>query len=541
MAMAAQPATGLSNYLKLAEASLKAGELLRAQQIAREASERGFEHPNLLVLAAYEYINAKTYERAFALAARACELAPRNADALNVLGYCLSLLNRDAEAVATLDKALRFAPASVQAHFNKGLALERMGEIARARRQYARVADLEPRHAAALGRSAYLAALQGNMPEATLLAHRALAVDRTNIFGTLGLSLAEIDAGEPRKAIARLQPIASDAGVDSVMRSVAYGIMADAEDELGRKAEAFSLYQACGQMLGKVYRPDERETALPRVQRLTRYFQATSEQGWRCSVPAPSAVRTHAFVLGFPRSGTTLLEQVLAAHPEIEAMDERDCLIQSYPFLASDETLDRFAAMGPDDLAPLRKSYWEEARKAGMELSRPVFVDKMPLNSVPLCLIARLFPDSKIIFALRDPRDVVFSCFRRRFGMTQQMFELLTLESAATYYDAVMTLSDIYRERLMLSIMDFRYESLVDDFDGVSRNLCTFLDVTYRSEMQDFAAAAQSRDIDTPSAAQVVKGLYSRGIGQWRDYRAQMEPVLPVLSRWVDRFGYDDN
>ncbi|HEY1637628.1 MAG TPA: sulfotransferase [Rhizomicrobium sp.] len=541
MTMAVQPATGLSNYLKLAEASLRAGEILRAQKIAREASERGFEHPNLLVLAAYEYINAKDYDRALTLAGRACELAPRSADALSVLGYCLTLVNRHAEAVTTLDKALRLTPAFAQAHFHKGLALERMGEVARARRQYVRAADLDPRHASALGRSAYLAALQGDMREASQLGNRALAVDRANVYGALGVSLVEIDAGEPRKAIARLQPIATDAGVDATVRSVAFGVMADAEDELGRKAEAFSLYQACGEVLRKAYPPDQRETALPRVQRLTRYFQTTSQQGWRQSAPAPSPVRTHAFLLGFPRSGTTLLEQVLAAHPDIEAMEERDCLIQSYPFLASDETLNRFAAMGPDDLAPLRQSYWDEARKAGMELSRPVFVDKMPLNSVPLCLIARLFPDSKIVFALRDPRDVVFSCFRRRFGMTQQMFELLTLESAATYYNAVMTLCDIYRGRLALSIMDVRYESLVEGFEAVSRNLCAFLDVPYRREMHDFVAAAQSRDIDTPSAAQIVKGLYSRGIGQWRNYRAQMKPVLPGLAPWVDRFGYGEN
>jgi hypothetical protein len=71
--------------------------------------------------------------------------------------------------------------------------------------------------------------------------------------------------------------------------------------------------------------------------------------------------------------------------------------------------------------------------EAGFSSARPVFIDKMPLNSVLLCLIAKLFPDAKILFALRDPRDVVFSCFRRRFGMTQQMFELLTLEGTAAY------------------------------------------------------------------------------------------------------------
>ena len=173
-----------------------------------------------------------------------------------------------------------------------------------------------------------------------------------------------------------------------------------------------------------------------------------------------------------------------------------------------------------------------------MVLSRRVFVDKMPLNSVSLCLIAKLFPNAKIIFALRDPRDVVLSCFRRRFGMTLQMSELLTLESAAGYYDAVMTLCAAYRERLALRLHELRYEQLVANFAEVCRSVCSFLDITYRNEMQNFVAAAQSRNIDTPSASQIVKGLYSRGVGQWRGYRSEMSPVMPVLAPWVERYGY---
>jgi Flp pilus assembly protein TadD len=537
--MATQLGTGLSNYLKLAEASLRAGEILRAQKVGREASERGFEHPNLLILAAYEYVNAQAYAQALAVAARACELAPRNVDALNAFGYCLTLADRHAEALTTFDKAVRLAPSSAPVHFNKGLALERMGELVRARRQYARTVDIEPRHASALGRSAYLAALQGDMGEAATLGRRALTVEPGNVYAALGLSLADIEAGESRSAIARLQSIASNTAFDATTRSLAFGIMADAEDAAGRKTEAFELYQTCGQILRTAYAPPPGvETARGRAQRLTRYFSSASQESWQRTGAASAPVRTHAFLLGFPRSGTTLLEQVLASHPEIEAMDERDCLIQSYRFLANDETLDAFAALSDAELAPYRQSYWDEARKAGMTLSRPVFVDKMPLNSVSLCLIARLFPDARIIFALRDPRDVVLSCFRRRFGMTQQMFELLTLESSAAYYEAVMSLCAVYRQRLALHLHELRYERLIADFEDVCRDLCGFLRVSYREEMQDFVAAAQSRDVDTPSASQIVKGLYSGGIGQWRGYRAEMSSVLPVLAPWVDRFGY---
>ena len=540
--MSALPGTGLSNYLKLAEASLRAGEILRAQKIGREASERGFEHPNLLILAVYEYVTAQDYTRALAAAGRACELAPRSVDALNALGYCLTLANQNAQAISTFDKALRLSPASAPVHFNKGLALERSGELVRARRQYLRAADLDPRQANALGRAAYLAALQGDMREAGELGERGLALDPNNVFAMLGRSLADIQTKAFDEAITRLQPVAANPVFDAITRSLAYGIMADAEDAAGHKREAFALYRLCGEVLQIANAPPPAvETALKRVQRLTRYFKATAEDGWRQSTSGPSPVRTHAFLLGFPRSGTTLLEQVLAAHPDIEAMDERDCLISSYRYLENDNTLDGFAKLGDVELAGLRQSYWDEARKSGMQLSRQCFVDKMPLNSVSLCLIARLFPDAKIIFALRDPRDVVLSCFRRRFGLTQQMYELLSPESAATYYDAVMTLCEVYRERLALQFKDFRYEGLVEDFEGRCRDLCAFLDVPYREDMQDFVAAAQARDIDTPSASQIVQGLNARGIGQWRDYRAELAPVLPWLAPWVTRFRYSEN
>ena len=342
--MATQLGTGLSNYLKLAEASLRAGETLRAQKVGREASERGFEHPNLLILAAYEYINARDYGHALAVARRASELAPRNVDALNAWGYCLTLADRYAEALSAFDKALRLAPASAPVHFNKGLALERMGEVAKARRQYARTVDLEPCHAFALGRSAFLAALQGDMGEAAILGRRALAAEPGNVYAALGLSLADIEDGEFKRVIERLQPVAANATFDAITRSLAYGIMADAEDAAGRKAEAFPLYEACGRVLRNAYAPPSgAETALDRAKRLSRYFENTAQQGWRQTDTGSAPVCTHAFMLSFPRSGTTLLEQVLASHPDIETMGERDCLIQSYRFLDSGETLDTFA------------------------------------------------------------------------------------------------------------------------------------------------------------------------------------------------------
>jgi hypothetical protein len=164
----------------------------------------------------------------------------------------------------------------------------------------------------------------------------------------------------------------------------------------------------------------------------------------------------------------------------------------------------------------------------------------MPFYCVFLPLVAKLFPRAKIIFALRDPRDVVLSCFRRRFVMTEQIYELTTLESTAGHYDAVMSLCDLYREKLGLNFYDVRHENLVADMEGETRRLCESLGIVWNAGMARVSETAQRRPINTPSGPQLAHGLSSKGVGQWRRYGEYLAPVLPKLAPWVDRFGYPD-
>jgi hypothetical protein len=119
------------------------------------------------------------------------------------------------------------------------------------------------------------------------------------------------------------------------------------------------------------------------------------------------------------------------------------------------------------------------------------------------------------------------------------MYQLLSVGGAAAYYDAVMTLSELYREMLPLPQHFVRYENIVGDFEGTTRGACDFLGLEWNESMTDFAAKARTRAISTPSAAQVASGLNREGQGVWRRYEEQMAPVLPVLEPWVRRFGYE--
>jgi len=192
-------------------------------------------------------------------------------------------------------------------------------------------------------------------------------------------------------------------------------------------------------------------------------------------------------------------------------------------------------------LQPWRDLYWKRVAQTETVLTKPVFLDKLPLNAVFLPLIARLFPKAKILLALRDPRDVVLSCFRRRFAMNAGMFEFTELENTAVYYDAVMTLVDLYRSKLTLDLAEARHESLVADFEAEASRLCAFLGLEFDDAMRAFAGRARRQNIDTPSSAQVARGLSDAGVAQWRRYGPQLEPVFPLLAPFVARFGYPEN
>ena len=160
-----------------------------------------------------------------------------------------------------------------------------------------------------------------------------------------------------------------------------------------------------------------------------------------------------------------------------------------------------------------------------------------PLGTLRLPAIARLFPGARIVVMRRDPRDVVWSCFRTSFAPSPAFHAFAQLQRAARHYDATMRLLEHCLAHLPLSFHIVRYEALVADFDGETRALCDFLGLDWSPELRRFDRTAHARGVGTASVAQVRRGLYS-GAGQWRPYAAQLAPVLPLLEPWALRYGY---
>jgi tetratricopeptide (TPR) repeat protein len=535
--------SSLQDALGRVQKSLQAGQVGEAMRTAHDAVGRGLVHPGLLTLAAQQEIESGRFDAALALAERAVSLAPRDGDAWRTKAMALDDLGRKLDALAAYDQAIAVAPDMASAHYGKGLIYLSLLEQRLAQESFAETIALRPSHAGALAELAAIVKTSGNAPAARELAERALRTRPDQAASRIVLAELDLDARDFDAAGKRLDALLATPNLSTTNRSLVLGLKADMLDAQGKYAQAFDGYGESNALLKQHYRAQfERpgvERAVARANRLAAFLRDAPDARWRdCPVGTyRSPVEGHVFLVGFPRSGTTLLEQVLAGHGFIEAVEERGTLTQAMTDFVFDRGgMAKLEALEGDDLARYRDAYWDEARAGGAKLDR-IFVDKMPLNLLNLALVAKLFPQAKVILALRDPRDVVLSCFRRRFRMSANMYELLDLDDAARFYAAAMSTADAAREKLSLPVFESSYEMLVADIEAQARLLCEFLGIPYDARMLDFSETARSRAIATPSGAQIARGLAS-GEGQWRAYRDQMQSVLPVLAPWIARFGY---
>jgi hypothetical protein len=174
------------------------------------------------------------------------------------------------------------------------------------------------------------------------------------------------------------------------------------------------------------------------------------------------------------------------------------------------------------------------------DLGQRQLVDKNPLNMLCLPMILRLFPAARLVLCLRHPCDVLLSCSMQTFRSPAFMVMCSSLSRLARAYAQAFEQCCGHLDVFAPKILEWRYESVVADFEGSVARLGEFLDVGDASPMLDFARHARAkRFIDTPSYAQVTQPVSNAAVGHWMDYRGQFEPVLPVLRPWLERFGYE--
>jgi hypothetical protein len=256
---------------------------------------------------------------------------------------------------------------------------------------------------------------------------------------------------------------------------------------------------------------------------------------------APEAKHSPVFIVGFPRSGTTLLEQMLDAHPRLQSMDENpffnklsDQLAEQGIFVPQD-----MARLGQRDCDELRKRYLGMVCETIPRRWDTQIVDKNPLNMLWLPLIHRLFPHAKFILALRHPCDVILSCYMQNFRSSVLAAACSDLQRLATSYVASMQSWLHHAAIFEPDVLTVRNEDIVADVEGQAARIAQFLELGDAAPLLDFHEHARRKGfIGTPSYTQVIQPVNSRGMNRWLRYREYIEPVLPILEPMLQHWGY---
>ena len=256
---------------------------------------------------------------------------------------------------------------------------------------------------------------------------------------------------------------------------------------------------------------------------------------------APSSVESPVFVVGFPRSGTTLLELALDAHPQLKSMDEQRFVQDALDELVASgaDYPQRLRDVSQEVLNRVRASYWERVAKKAKLAPGERLVDKNPLNILRLPVIRRVFPNARILLAVRHPCDVILSCYMQQFRAPDFALLCRSIESLAVGFRR--TFDYWYSQSALLSpaVHELKYEDFVRDFESGMRGVTNFLELPWAESMLRPAERAQAKGyISTPSYAQVTQPVNSKSVDRWRRYEKHFAGAIPTLEPYLSRWGY---
>lgn len=511
--------------MALAAEHQKEGRFDEAEHLYRRILRHNPRNVDALRLLALIALRAERADEAEGLLDKAISLAPDYLAAILDLGRLRKEQDRYGAALECFDKVIALDPGNVQAHYLRGATLAPAAFTEEAIVAYQQCLKFKPNHVAALLGLGHVLKAVGRYDEA--VASYTECIRHSPESGETYWSLANLKTYRFDDAtVAEMERRIAGAGLSPSSEVHFLFALGKAREDRGDFDRAWHYYRSGNtkQRALVSYDPVQTETMNDRLVRVFSAGFLQSRRGAGLADPAP------IFIMGLPRSGSTLLEQVLASHSQVEGTSELPYLGRvatwlnrnradgiNYPEAVCELAPANFAALGRDYL-----DYAQMHRRSGA----PRFIDKMPNNFPSIGFLSLILPEAKIIDARRHPLDACLSCYRQLFAKGQTFTYDLT--EIGEYWLQYQRMMDHWHDVLPGRVLTVQYEEVVSDFEAQARRLLDFCGLPWEDACLRFYES--DRPVRTPSSEQVRQPIYDRSVGHWRNYESHLDELITVIE-----------
>ena len=481
------------------------------------------------------------YQSAINCCQKAIKINPNYADAHNNLGATLKELGEYQNAINCCQKAIKINPNYADAHYNLGLVFKELGEFKKAINCFKKAIQIRPSYIIAHQNlmEVYEKTNQERELKSAISNAQTMIKDNPIIKLYKGIILNKNEKFVEAKNY--LESILFD--TKEIKTEISrVSTLAKCYDRIGDTNKAFNYFKKANLLKQKTkIKNFDKNKYLQEIKIRSDFFKKSNIKKWPDLKQSDNRLNP-IFLIGFPRSGTTLLDTILRSHPLIEVAEEQHMVEQLINSLnqSTDGKLESIKEIENEQVIKIRKTYFKSLESQIQNKNNTkLYIDKLPLNIIYVGEIIRIFPNAKFIVSLRHPCDCVLSCFMQDFELNDAMANFLNLNDAAHLYDVVMNLWSQYTSNFSINYHEVKYEKLIENFESTIKSILNFLELSWDDAMLEYLRTAKKRDrIATPSYYQVTKPIYSYAIGRWQRYKKQTSSIYPILEGWIKKFNY---
>jgi tetratricopeptide (TPR) repeat protein len=497
------------------------GSLEDAERCCRQVLTLQPENAEARVNLGNALFGQKKNEEASAVFKEALELAPDLPELHTCLGNCQLLLNHIDESIACFERALELRPGDHMAFFNLGRAYQQMGQFDEALRYYEQVLSVKPGFDEVLAATARLYEKKGDYVAANKIVRKLIDKEVNNVEVAVLLSLVCRKFDSCDEAIERMEALLT-AGIDKDEEYISLNsALGGLYDRAGRYEEAFACYKNANEKQRTQY---DRQEVEERYSATKTVFSREQDAQLETS---SNQSELPVFIVGMPRSGTSLVEQIMSCHPDIHAGGELFYVSELVGSLSRDKGRypDCMRDLSAAEMDDAGEEFVQKLKQLSADAER--ITDKMPHNFTHLGLIHHVFPRAKIIHCVRNPVDTCLACYFARFGGHHQHPYLYDLEDIGHHYNEYLGLMKHWQE-IGIPMLEVSYESLVENQEKVSKEIIEYLGLQWNDDCLRFHES--SRYTKTLSYNQVRKPIYNKSVNRWKHYESHLQPLFDVLN-----------